>query len=217
MHLPGRDDLTFANVVSVVALFVALGGTSYAVATGSIGSREIANNSVRGKDIRNRTITSRDVKRNGLGGTSIKESRLARVPRARDAARLGGTPLEGVLQRCPPGTRLVADACVETAVHPANAYGGAESVCRGAFRRLATFEEVDGVVAFTDIDLTPGGELTGTLVEPSDPPDVVRVLALVEEPSGAKVVPGTAAGAKPYRCALDPTNSSPGARPPVHR
>lgn len=63
-----RDQFTFSNVVSLLALFVALGGSAYAVARGSIGSREIADNSVRGADIRNRTITYRDVKRDGLGG-----------------------------------------------------------------------------------------------------------------------------------------------------
>jgi hypothetical protein len=50
-----------AMVVALIALFVALGGVSYGVATGSIDSREIKNNTVRGKDIRNRTIRFRDV------------------------------------------------------------------------------------------------------------------------------------------------------------
>jgi hypothetical protein len=45
-------------------VFVALGGTSYAIATGSIGSREIENNSVGTKDLRNSGIRGRDV-RNG--------------------------------------------------------------------------------------------------------------------------------------------------------
>ena len=34
-----RKHLTFANVTSLLALFIALGGTSYAVATNSIGTR----------------------------------------------------------------------------------------------------------------------------------------------------------------------------------
>src|SRR3954467_15019116 len=92
--------LTFANVTSSIALFVALGGTSFAVVSGSIGSSQIANNSVRSADIHNRTITSRDVKRNGLGGTNIKESRLGRVPHARRADRLGGAPLAALLLGC---------------------------------------------------------------------------------------------------------------------
>jgi hypothetical protein len=59
-----RSCLTYANVMATVAVFVALGGTSYAIATGSIGSREIENNSVGTKDLRNSGVRGRDV-RNG--------------------------------------------------------------------------------------------------------------------------------------------------------
>jgi hypothetical protein len=41
-----RPRFTYANVVSSLALFVALGGTSYAVARNSIGTRELKNNAV---------------------------------------------------------------------------------------------------------------------------------------------------------------------------
>lgn len=49
-----------ALVLALLALFVALGGTSYAVATGSIDSREIKNNTVRSGDTRDRTLLVRD-------------------------------------------------------------------------------------------------------------------------------------------------------------
>ena len=48
--------------VGLLALFLALTGTSYAVATGSINSREIRNNSVTGRDIRNGRVSSRDLR-----------------------------------------------------------------------------------------------------------------------------------------------------------
>jgi hypothetical protein len=41
--------LSPATLIASVALFVSLGGVSYAVATGSIGSRAIKNGSVRGR------------------------------------------------------------------------------------------------------------------------------------------------------------------------
>ena len=40
-----------ALIISIISLFVALGGVGYAAATGSIDSREIKNNSVRSKDV----------------------------------------------------------------------------------------------------------------------------------------------------------------------
>ena len=70
------SQLTYANVMATIAVFIALGGTSYAVTTGSIDSREIQNNSirsgdvlegtVRSSDIRDHTILSRDVKKGVL-------------------------------------------------------------------------------------------------------------------------------------------------------
>lgn len=71
-----RSRLTYANVVASIALFIALGGTSYGLATGSIGSREIKNNAVRGKDIRNGTIGSRDVKDGDLLAEDFKAGQL---------------------------------------------------------------------------------------------------------------------------------------------
>ena len=59
-----------AMVVAMMALFVALGGTSYAVATGSIDAREV----------RNYTLTGKDMRKDGVGGITIKESRLGPVP-----------------------------------------------------------------------------------------------------------------------------------------
>ncbi len=56
-----------ATVAAYLALFVALGGTSYAVATGSIDSREIKDNSVQSADVRNGTLTARDITRSTLG------------------------------------------------------------------------------------------------------------------------------------------------------
>ena len=61
-----RSKLSYANVMATLALFVALGGTSYAAATGSIDSREIKNNTIRGKDIRRGAVQSSDVKNGSL-------------------------------------------------------------------------------------------------------------------------------------------------------
>ena len=62
-----RSHASFSNVVALTALFVALGGTSYAATR--IGSKQIKNNSVRSVDIKNRTIKSRDIARGVIGAT----------------------------------------------------------------------------------------------------------------------------------------------------
>jgi hypothetical protein len=101
-----------ATAISCVALFVALGGVSYGVATGSIESREIADGTVRSKDVRNNNLTTSDVRNNDVRGIDIRnntirgrdiapktitddqidESKLTAVAGAVDAARLGGLP-----------------------------------------------------------------------------------------------------------------------------
>jgi hypothetical protein len=85
-----RSRLTYANVAASVALFIALGGTSYAVATGSIDSREIKNNSVRGADVRNSSLSGADVRNNKLTGADVRNDRLT-----------GGDVLESSLGKVP--------------------------------------------------------------------------------------------------------------------
>lgn len=59
-----RPRLTYANVMSTLALFIALGGTSYAVARNSVGTRQLKNKAVTSAKVRNGAITSAKV-RNG--------------------------------------------------------------------------------------------------------------------------------------------------------
>jgi hypothetical protein len=65
-----------ALVVACIALFVALGGVSYGLATGSIDSREIKDNTIRAKDIRANSVTASEIKRRSLDGTDIKIERV---------------------------------------------------------------------------------------------------------------------------------------------
>jgi hypothetical protein len=59
-----RGRLTYANVTASLALFVALGGTSYAAITlprDSVGTKQIRQNAVHSADIRNNSIQTRDI------------------------------------------------------------------------------------------------------------------------------------------------------------
>ena len=75
-----RPRLSYANVVSTLALFLALGGGAYAATTlpaSSVGRRQIKNNAVNGAKVLD----------GSLRGADIKESSLARVPSATNAVR----------------------------------------------------------------------------------------------------------------------------------
>lgn len=195
-----RSKLTYANVMSTVAVFIALGGSSYAALT--ITSRDVKNNS----------LTYRDLKRNTLGGSRIKESRLGTVPRARNAARVGGLSAERLLLKCPSGTLPAVGTCAEITVRAATDYEAAVGVCRttdtrrSAGRRLPTHQELLGAVAASQISLTPGGELTANVYPAADPSDPLNVLVMTTETGGVAVTTNTFAGRKPYRCVVDPLN-----------
>lgn len=65
---------TFANVVSVLALFVALGGT--ATATLLITGKNVKNGSLTGADVKNSSLTSVDVKDASLLARDFKTGQL---------------------------------------------------------------------------------------------------------------------------------------------
>jgi hypothetical protein len=102
-----RNRLTFANVVSLLALFVALGGSSYAAI------------SVSGRNVKNGSLTGKDVRNNSLTGADVNEARLGTVPRATsadsaakaatadDANALGGVPPSGYVRTPTEPTHLI--------------------------------------------------------------------------------------------------------------
>jgi len=84
-----RQRLTFANVVSVIALFVALGGGAYAVTVAkknSVVSKSIKNGQVRKADIAKNSVNGAKVADNSLTGAEINESALGQVPSALSAS-----------------------------------------------------------------------------------------------------------------------------------
>lgn len=67
-----------AMIVALTALFVALGGSSYAAI--KIGSKQIADNSVRSRDIRNNAVRSADVRDGSLLPADFNGGRLPSPP-----------------------------------------------------------------------------------------------------------------------------------------
>jgi hypothetical protein len=65
-----RERLTYANVMATLAVFIALGGVSWAalkIPADSVGSRELKDNAVRGKEIKNGVVGSKDLKDGSVG------------------------------------------------------------------------------------------------------------------------------------------------------
>jgi hypothetical protein len=192
-----RHHLTYANVMATVAVFIALGGSSYAALT------------ISGRDIRNRSIAGKKMKRNTLTGKQIRESRLTKVPRARNADRLNGATAASLRVRCPSGTFPSADVCVEQTPRRAAAYGSAVLECAlagtpaGPGRRLPTHGEL--MAALTAVTLAPGGELTSE-VFPNSTSGALSVLFITNQVGSVATTTDTGAGGKAFRCVTDPLN-----------
>src|SRR3954468_1008205 len=62
--------------IALLALFVSLGGSSYAVS--KIGTGQIANNSVRSEDLRNNSVQSKDVRNRSLLAKDFKKGQLSK-------------------------------------------------------------------------------------------------------------------------------------------
>jgi hypothetical protein len=197
------DRLTYANVVATVALSLALGtGGAYAVSK------------IDGSDIRKHSLTGNQFKANSIGGRVVKESSLKPVPRAENAARLGGQPASRFLDSCPQAfapTIPIADVCVEVQARPPRSYGSAAFDCsltdnrERAGRRLPTQQELMVALATPQVQLAPGGELTSE-VYPSSTPGKLDVLFVTDESGSVGLTPDNGDGAKSYRCVADPMN-----------
>jgi hypothetical protein len=193
-----RQHFTYANVMATLAVFIALGGSSYAALN------------LTGRDIRNGSLTYRELKRNTLGGTRIKESRLGKVRRARNADRLNGLSAGRFLVRCPTDTVPVSDVCVEMTARPPAPYQTAAVACEEVNRRttpgrrLPSHDELITAIGDNGIALTAGGELTRNVYPAAN--GQVDVLVVTDAGGSVALTSNTAAGAKSFRCVTDPLN-----------
>jgi hypothetical protein len=192
-----RTRLTYANVMSTLAVFIALGGSSYAALR------------ISGRNIENRSIPAKKLKRNSITGKEVRESRLnARF--ARNAARLDGLTAAELRVRCPNDTFPTADVCVERAPRAARAYGSAVIAClsvgtpAGPGRRLPTHGELQA--ALGAVELAPGGELTSHVYPSATEPGRVDVLYVTDKVGSVALTADKFEGGKAFRCVADPLN-----------
>src|SRR4051794_2350476 len=76
--------LRYSNVMSTIAVFIALGGASYAAVTlpkNSVGTKQIKNGQVKHADLGKNAVTSTNVKDGSLLGTDFKAGQLPAGPK----------------------------------------------------------------------------------------------------------------------------------------
>src|SRR5215204_5724928 len=140
-----RGRLTFANVMSVIAVLIALGGTGYA-------AFKLPKNSVGTKQIRKNAVKASKVAKDSITGAKINESTLAAVPNAANARSAGNAETLGGLSaaqitealkvRCPAGMRLVVGVCFESVTREKQKLFEAMTACGLDGRRLPSQSEL---------------------------------------------------------------------------
>lgn len=80
-----RPTISYANVVATLALFIALGGVSWAAVKlpkNSVGSKQIKKNAVTSAKIKKNSIVSSKIKNGAIQGSDINLGSLGKVPSA---------------------------------------------------------------------------------------------------------------------------------------
>jgi hypothetical protein len=100
-----------ANVIAVVALFLALGGVAFAavkLGKGAVKTRNIANNAVTAKKIKNNAVTTKKIKNNAVTSTKIADNAVTSTKIADNAVTTGKIADNAVT------TGKIADSAVTT-------------------------------------------------------------------------------------------------------
>jgi hypothetical protein len=119
-----RERLTYANVMSTIAVFLFLGSAT-AIASGelgknSVGSRQLKASAVTSGKIASNAVSGAKVATHSLTGSDINVGALGTVPLAtkagnsEDSAKVGGHAAS-----CPENTTLINGVCFDSSPNPA--------------------------------------------------------------------------------------------------
>jgi hypothetical protein len=152
-----RSRLTYANVMSTAAAFLALTGASAFAASqlakNSVGSRQLKAKSVTTGKIANNSVTGTKVANGSLTGVDINLAALGTVPSAASAANAGNAAtVGGHGASCPPGATLLRGLCFDsTANAEAPTLEAAAEACAGRGGWLPTAMQLYSVRAVINL------------------------------------------------------------------
>lgn len=159
-----RSHLSFANVVSLIALFIALGGGAYALKVNSVGTKQLKANAV----------TTDKIKDEAVNGDKVVESTLGTVPSAFSAASIpAGSVRAGNLGP------IVTVSDTGSAPAPLGSIGTATVQCPAGSTLLSGGGESSDVLLYTTLNRKSGDNgWRYDAVNQSTDPETVTVFAL---------------------------------------
>jgi hypothetical protein len=165
-------------VVALIALSVALGGTSYAVVrlpAKSVGTKQLKRNAVAAAKIKKNAVNSSKVANDSLTGSDINESSLGQVPSAAaadSAANANHATASAMLDRVAYRTaaRAVAGAGDDGAGNPVTATAGGSAACDAGQLVAGGGVQVEDIAQMAVIDSYPdaGGRAWSARVSNDD-------------------------------------------------
>jgi hypothetical protein len=161
-----RTHFTSAHLIAMLALFVALGGTTYAalkLPKNSVGAKQIKKNAVRSGKVKNGSLLKKDFRAGqlprgrrgipGINGTDGQDGAPGAPGEAAAFARVGaeaGRPLQPNIAGFPPQVKNVTQA----GVVPGEAAAATGTTCfKLDFRPSSAVVALDNADAGTNVDL----------------------------------------------------------------
>lgn len=144
-----RTRLTYANVMSTIAVFLVVGGATAIAADklskNSVGAKQLKKNSVTKAKLKKNSVTTAKIKNNAVTGPKVKEASLGTVPSAELANSLA--PLEAT---------HVVGAPNEPPFENGSSNPTAEETAVLDFNPVGFYKDHDGIVHLQGAALTPG-------------------------------------------------------------
>jgi hypothetical protein len=173
-----RRNLSYANVMATVAVFIALGGTAAAVKV------TLKANQVKAKNIKAGAVTEPKLANNAVTGAKIKDGAVG-------IAEAGNS----LHQTCPSGTTYQQGGCLENASRSAADWNTARTTCYGVAARLPDTAEMATFFA-------RGGSVAGSGEWTTDLADGTPLATRFD--SGGGLTPSGLAVPNPFRCVHQP-------------
>jgi hypothetical protein len=207
-----RKHLTYANVMSSLAIFLLLGGTAFAAGqfsgsrlkNGSVSGKKLKAGSVSNSKLRSNAVTNSKIQAASISGSRLasntltdreinmaKLGKISRATTADNAGKVDSKDASQLVDKCPSGAVDLGSACAETGARAAVSGYSATQSCTSAGGYLPRAAELVGADRADKINVSTGewssdwNGLTATLV------------------SGTSISGSTAqvdSGSQPYRC-----------------
>lgn len=190
-----RKRLTYANVMSSIAVFLVLGGAT-AFAASKIGTSQIKANAITTGKIKKNAVTTAKIKKDAVTGAKVKESTLDQVPSAAkvngievikfDERSAGSTSEKSVFNS---GGLQITFACDGAGNITVNAYTSSDHASIQSYGTSSDTNESDFNIASNPLTISSSDEQRD-VVYTNESGSVVHVSYLAEElrTSGPKCI-----------------------------